>query len=220
MARLLLFPGIGANHLLFTKTLKAFPEAEFPAWQKPLPKESLADYAKRWAPSFSSKPTVLVGMSFGGMVALELAKWLGPKSVVLLSSCWETRAILPRFRALERVSRWVPDSLVRGGIRTLGAPITARRQKVDSADKGLLVQMSQELDLPFARWACYSASTWRFSLSTEGKPAYPLFALHGRQDPVIPLVEAAWVEVVEDGRHLLPLTHPDRVNAIIQKALR
>jgi len=54
----------------------------------------------------------------------------------------------------------------------------------------------------------------------EEKRPYQLFALHGRKDFVIPLVEALWVEVVEDCRHLLPLTHPDAVNAIIRKALR
>jgi pimeloyl-ACP methyl ester carboxylesterase len=220
MAQLILLPGIGANHLLFSKTLGAFPQGQVPPWQVPLPKESIPAYAKRWAPSFSEGPYVLVGMSFGGMVALELAKWVNTQSVVLLSSCWETKAIQARFRVLEQISRWVPDFIVRQGVRTLGAPVTAKRQGVSSAEKDLLVQMSRDLDLPFARWACFSASTWQFNLSQEENLPYPLFALHGRLDRVIPLVEAPWVEVVEDGRHLLPLTHPERVNAILAKALQ
>ncbi len=220
MAQLLLLPGIGANHLLFSKTLKAFPEAQVPEWQIPLPRESLAAYAKRWAPSFSNGPYALVGMSFGGMVALELSKWVNTQSVVLLSSCWKTRAIMTRFRVLEQMSRWVPDAVVRHGVRTLGAPVTAKRQAVPPAERDLLVQMSRELNLPFARWACFAASTWQFDLTTEENRPYPVLALHGRKDRVIPLVEEPWVDVVEDGRHLLPLTHPDRVNEIIRRALQ
>ncbi len=221
MAQLIFLPGIGANHLLFSKTLAAFPQGKVPAWQVPLPKESLQHYAKRWASSFQSGPYVLVGMSFGGMVALELAKWVNTQSVVLLSSCWHSQAIRPYFRRWEKISRWLPDFLMRPLLRTLGPPVTARRQGISSAAEiNLLIQMSREIDLPFARWAAFSAATWQCDLPSEQQQPYRLFALHGRKDVVIPLVEAPWVEVVEDGRHLLPLTHPDRVNAVIRKALQ
>jgi len=219
MAQLIFLPGIGANHLIFIKILLEFPNGQVPPWQTPLFEESLRGYAKRWAPSFSNGPYVLVGHSFGGMMALELAKWVDIQSVVLFSSCWDTKVIDSRFRVLEHISRWMPEAIIRRGLQTLGPSVIARRQRVSSEDKYLLVQMIRDLDLALTRWACYSALNWENNVSVEEKRSYQLFALHGRQDFVIPLVEAPWVEVVEDGRHLLPLTHPERCNSIIRKAL-
>jgi len=218
MAQLIFLPGIGANYLIFSKILVAFPEGKVLPWQPLLGKESLKEYARRWSPSFSQGPYVLVGHSFGGMVALELAKWVNIQSVVLLSSCWDTTVLDSRIRLLEQTSRYVPDALLRCGLQTLGPSIIARRQGVSSEDRPLLVQMIRDLDLPFTRWAGSSVLNWENSLPVKEKRSYQLFALHGRKDSVIPLVEAPWVEVVEDGRHLLPLTHPDRINTIISKA--
>ena len=219
MPQLIFLPGIGANHLIFSKTLVAFPQGKVSPWQVPLPQESLRDYARRWAPTFSKGPYVLIGHSFGGMVALELAKYLDIQSVVLISSCWDTKVFVPRFHLFEQISRWVPDALIRSGLQTLGPSVIARRQGVSSEDRHLLVEMIRDLDVPFTRWAGFSALTWENIQPVEEERPYRLYALHGRKDFVIPLVEAPWVEVVEDGRHLLPLTHPDRVNAIIRKAL-
>jgi len=219
MPQLIFIPGIGANHLIFSKTLATFPQGKVSPWQVPLPQESLRDYARRWAPSFSKGPYVLVGHSFGGMVALELAKWVNIQSVVLLSSCWDTKVLDSRFRLLEQISRWMPSNSIRRGLQALGPSVIARRQGVSPEDRHLLVEMIRDLDLTFTRWAGFSALTWEGILFVEEERNYRLYALHGRKDSVIPLVEAPWVEVVEDGRHLLPLTHPDRVNAIIRKAL-
>ena len=153
------------------------------------------------------------------MVALELAKWVNTQSVVLLSSYWDTKVLDSRFRLLEQISRWVPDALIRQALQILGPSVIARRQSVSSEDRPLLVQMIRDLDLPFMRWAGHSALNWENNLPVQEKRPYRLYALHGRKDSVIPLVEAPWVEVVEEGRHLLPLTHPERVDAIILKAL-
>ena len=220
MTQLIFLPGIGANYLIFSKTLAAFPDGKVLPWQVPLPRESLRDFARRWASIFRQGPYVLVGHSFGGMVALELAKWVNTQSVVLLSSCRDIKVLDSRIRLLEQISRWVPNALIQQALQILGPSVIARRQGVSSEDRPLLVQMIRDLDLPFMRWASSSALNWKNNQPVEEKRPYRLYALHGRKDSVIPLVEAPWVEVVEDGRHLLPLTHPDRVNAIIRKALQ
>ena len=80
--------GLGADRRVFQK-LK-LPEgftAQYIDWIKPFEDESLEAYSKRMATAIdTSKPFVLVGLSMGGMVSIEIAKFTQPKLVILISS--------------------------------------------------------------------------------------------------------------------------------------
>src|SRR5258708_37464041 len=56
-------------------------------WIPPQEEEALPHYALRLATSINTKePFVLLGLSFGGMLAIEIAKQLHPVSTILISS--------------------------------------------------------------------------------------------------------------------------------------
>ena len=69
-------------------------------WIKNLPNESLENYALRISKSIdSSQDFILIGLSFGGLVAVEISKILKPKKVILISSV-ATKTELPYFYRL------------------------------------------------------------------------------------------------------------------------
>src|SRR5690606_5010433 len=56
-------------------------------WVDPLKHENLESYCNRLAAQIdTTAPFVLVGMSFGGMVAVEMNKFLKPQQTILISS--------------------------------------------------------------------------------------------------------------------------------------
>ena len=72
---LILLPGVGGDSRLFSAQRIAFPELVLPRWIEPKPRESLVDYAARFAKVIDPGcPCFLGGVSFGGVVnALEVA---------------------------------------------------------------------------------------------------------------------------------------------------
>jgi pimeloyl-ACP methyl ester carboxylesterase len=213
-------PGIGGNELLFAKQKIAFPQAQVPMWLKPRPKENLREYVQRWSPDWATG-SVLVGMSFGGMVALEMARHFPVRAVVLISSLWDKSVIDRQFVLLEQASRLVPNAALRPILQTFGPRAVKRRNQLSPEDESRLRQMAGEVDLDFARWACRAVISWDGALDLVDKPDFKLIAVHGAKDPVIRLPSRIpdWLHLVEDGRHFLPYSHPDLVNAMVQQAL-
>src|SRR5688500_20374409 len=88
MKRLVMLPGLGADARLFEPQRREFPGLEVPPWLPPVRGESLADYGRRMAAQVKGDgPLCLGGVSFGGMVAVEMARHLPAERVVLVSSC-------------------------------------------------------------------------------------------------------------------------------------
>src|SRR6185503_21033432 len=86
VTRLVLLPGLGADAALFEPQRAAFPGLEVPPWLDPHPGETLPAFAARMADRVGpTGPLVLGGVSFGGMVALEMARLVQPRAVVLVA---------------------------------------------------------------------------------------------------------------------------------------
>ena len=83
-------PGLGADHRLYNRI--DIPGVELIAFDWPEMREgaSLADYAEELSKKVDrSGPFCLMGVSMGGMVAVELARIVSPKRTFLISS-WKS----------------------------------------------------------------------------------------------------------------------------------
>src|SRR5262245_19159901 len=84
---LILIPGMGADGRIFRAQHTAFQNLCVPKWITPLRNESLASYARRFAAIINPhQPCYLGGASFGGVVALEMARYLDVRVVFLIGS--------------------------------------------------------------------------------------------------------------------------------------
>ena len=87
---LFLIPGWGTDWRLWKHQLEADlgpVEPIVPKWLEPEPRELLSNYAARLAKSIDpGRPCYLVGLSFGGMIAVEMAQHLDVKACVLIAS--------------------------------------------------------------------------------------------------------------------------------------
>ena len=100
--RLVLLPGLGTTGELFRPQRRAFPDLEVPPWLDPHRGESLPGYGRRMAAALAPGPSDLVlgGVSFGGMVALEMARHLPTRAVGLIASCVSSQVLTSVARVL------------------------------------------------------------------------------------------------------------------------
>jgi pimeloyl-ACP methyl ester carboxylesterase len=205
---LLLLPGLGADARLLEPLREHAPPFDVPAWITPRRRESLPDYAARFSETLAYSPeAILAGVSFGGMVALEMARARPPAGVLLISSCRSHRAVLPRFRRQQALGRLVPAPIARA---LLAGPITssvARADRLSPRHTTLLRSMARDADLPFLRWGAHAAAEWKGA----PPPGVTVSQIHGRHDAVVPDPHEDAETVIEDAAHLITLTHPERL---------
>jgi len=88
MPHIYLIPGLGADHRLFHKLIwKPGQTVSALDWIEPIEAESIQAYALRMCGQIdSNKPFILLGVSLGGIVAIEMAKIIHPEKIILVSS--------------------------------------------------------------------------------------------------------------------------------------
>lgn len=230
--RLVLFPGIGADHRLFEPQLARFEGARVPGWIEPKFRESLRSYGKRMLGVVGDGPVVLGGFSFGGQVALEMASEVAlrrsrgdaapeVRGVVLIASCRGSAVIDDGFRRRERMSRLLPGWVVRRAMVGL-APKFARKNGLGDGYASVLEDMARTADVGFTRWSARAASEWVFGKEDRrmlGEAGITVHQIHGEHDDVIPLVRKDADAVIVGGPHLITWTHADDVNSFIARAM-
>lgn len=219
--RLILLPGLGSTPDVFYHQRKAFGDRlETPAFISHEPNESVAAYAQRWAKKLSrpgdDRPLFIGGVSFGGMLAQEMALHLDPKprAVLLLSTTRQADQVTPAMQLAEVFGRFIPTSAVNKALLQLNL-LFALRDGLDDDDKGRLMQAGREVDPDVAKWAGSVAVDWPGFDPPSDYP--PVHQIHAKKDWVIkaPSEDAPNVELVEGGSHLLHMTHHQTVNRFL-----
>ena len=74
MKNVYIFSGLGADKRVFQKLDFSYCNATFIEWTAPLRHESFEHYASRILSQIKHENPILIGLSFGGMMAVEVAK--------------------------------------------------------------------------------------------------------------------------------------------------
>ena len=211
---LVLLPGLGADERLFEPQRAVFSEVLVPPWIVPKRKETLPDYAARLAETIvPTRPMILGGSSFGGMVAWEMARYLRPEAVVLIGSCRSPQALHAVARGLRPIVPLVAVQVF--SLAKVFAPLGLRVfSPFTPEQRALCVAMFKEMDGGFMKWACRAVLGW---VPSEPPPV-PVFQIHGGKDRIMPARLVETDEIIPDGGHLINLTHPEQVNAFITRA--
>lgn len=215
-ARLVLLPGLGCDARLFEPQRRAFPALETPAWLEPERRETLAAYGARMARALSDddRPLVLGGVSFGGMVALEMARHLELKAVVLLASAAAPSEVRLALRAFKPIVRALPLAVFRA-MHPFAPFVYGNFAESAKEHRELFVTMLRDTPPSFLRWACGAALHRRV---VRDLPC-PVLRIHGSGDRIVPAEGVSTDLLVRGGGHLLNLTHPEVVNAFLREAL-
>ena len=76
--------GLGVDKRVFDNINFGKLDLEFIDWIEPTKKESLQDYSSRISKKVTSENPILIGLSFGGIVAVEISKIIKTKKIMTL----------------------------------------------------------------------------------------------------------------------------------------
>ncbi|WP_052496167.1 alpha/beta hydrolase [Pedobacter lusitanus] len=162
-------------------------------WIPALPDESLENYAARLASAIdTSAPFYLIGLSFGGMLATEIAKKLTPVHTFLISSTTTFKGLPWYYRMAGslRLQKLLPVKYIKKfntvGLKLLGAK--------GPKETSLLRQLVTDSDPYFIKWALTCILEWR---NTE-RPVN-LTHIHGTTDYILPLQYTTKPDLIING---------------------
>lgn len=179
-----------------------------------LPGETLKDYALRMAREMGAGPDDVVGgISFGGMLGLEIAKALKTRGAILIASADHPRHIRNRFLIWSHIARFAPDAFIHRIFRLI--PWVLKRQKLLTPEGQALLNdimtafpPSLLRDLP-DRMRCWGGCT----------PGVQVRQIHSQDDWLIRLNgRPPHLQVVPGRNHLITVSHPEAVRKFLLDA--
>jgi pimeloyl-ACP methyl ester carboxylesterase len=205
--------GLGADErALRHLELPAHIAVAYLPWLPPSPKETLEQYAGRMAQMIdASKPFVLAGLSFGGVLAVEMQQYIQPRRTILISSiaCRRQMPWYYRLAGRLRLHRLLPSKTANRpnfltywlfGLRT--AP-----------DKRLLRDILTHTNTHFSKWAVNALLRWK---RREAPPG--IIRIHGTNDRVLPLARSKANFTVPGGGHLV-VNRAAEVSGVIKEII-
>ena len=215
LCRLIMLPGLGADHRLLEPQRAAVPDLIVPDWIPPRREEGLPEYAARFARTLDCPPPIaLGGVSLGGMVAYELARHLRPRGVVLVASDRTGQGVHAFFRRMRPLASHLPAWTLRSAQWI--APWSARVLLGTTPEqRKMCTAMFADVRIDFMQWAIGAILRW----SPSPLEGIPVFHIHGARDRLIPAANLQADEVIPDGGHLINLTHSGQVNRFLQEVL-
>jgi pimeloyl-ACP methyl ester carboxylesterase len=206
-------PGLGADKKIF-RNLKVPEELQtvYLDWISPLKNESLEDYAYRLAENIdTSKPFIIIGLSFGGMLAAEIVKKYPTGKMIIISSAPSSKMLPNYFRFAGKVGlhKLMPVSLLKS------AALMKRLFTAETREqKAYLKRMIREVDASFIKWGIDAIVHWKGGIDSQ-----QFVHIHGSGDELLPIRYCKPTHIIRGGGHLMVLTRSDEINKILSEHL-
>lgn len=208
-----LISGLGSDERVFRYLDLDAYTVHYIQWIPPYRKESLAAYAARLINQITTPDPILIGLSMGGMIAVEIGKLISTEKIILISSA-KTAAELPvyfGFFGKLRLHRYLPDFLL------------LRPNKIfynlfgvyNKREKVILRDVLRDTDPKFARWAMDAILEWGNS-ETRGKVIH----IHGTNDKIIPIRNIDQVDyIIREAGHSMVFQRAEEITAILKNII-
>src|SRR5687768_10768814 len=186
MKKLFLLSGLGADKRVFDFLDLSAYKLHHIVWIKPVADESMADYAKRILPQIENDRPILMGVSFGGMIALEIAKLISVEKVILISSAKSSDAIPSHFKwmAKLRIQKLMP----RGALKRPNEMLYWLFGVSSQEHRALLSAIIADTDELFLTWAIETITSWKNDIFSDS-----VIQIHGSKDRILNLQTADYI---------------------------
>jgi pimeloyl-ACP methyl ester carboxylesterase len=207
--------GLGVDKRVFIKL--QFPSSikiRHLDWINPFFKETLQAYAKRIAQSINTTEEFsIIGLSFGGMIATEIAKFLCPKHVILLSSASTIKELPALYRLIGKLNlhKLIPSAVLKQPTLITYWFFDA----VTKEEKQLLKAILKDTSPKLLSWAIDSILKWQNTKKPES-----VYHIHGSKDKVLPPSKIKSNKIVKGAGHLMVFSHATEINRLIMEKLQ
>lgn len=212
MSKLYVLSGLGVDNRVFDTFEFKNTNMVFISWITPLQNDTLPSYAARIAEQIKEDYFMLMGLSFGGMVAVEIAKIRHVKKVILLASAKGRKELPPLYAFIGKykLHQWMPTFLLKrcNGITYWFFGVQTKE------DKYLLKEILSDTDCTFLTWAIDAILNWK----NEEFPSN-LIHIHGNKDRILPCKYIAYDYLIVGGSHFMTVNFSREIECILEKHL-
>lgn len=210
MRKIFLIGGLGADERVFQNIDLPQFDKIFVTWIPPAENESIENYAKRLSAQIQEPKPCILGVSFGGMIATEIAKYYPGADVFIVSSA-------KTFRELPLLYRIIGRS---GLLKILPIQLLTYHNRIsdwffgvkNSKESNLLKLILADTDPLFLKWALQQITLW----SNKEIPSN-LTHIHGDKDRILPITFTKPNAIIHEGGHLMILNKTPEIETIIQQ---
>ena len=214
MAKIFLIPGMGADTRVYNSIDLPDHEVICVDWIEPHKTDTLATYAQKLIFQYHITPNSLViGNSLGGMIAIEMGKFIKLKKIILISSIRtidEAPGYFKFFRTLP-IYKLVPSAL----FNSVGFGIEFVFGKMNAADKWLFKDMLKKSSPKFLKWSMNAVLAWR---NTSIPPN--VFQLIGDKDTIFPYKKQKDATIIKGGTHIMIFDKAKEVTKYLKNILK
>ena len=207
-------PGLAANKEIFRNIQLPIDtyQIHILEWLLPKKKESMDGYAQRMAQCIAHENPVLVGVSFGGVIAQEMSKFIKLAHLIIISSI-KTRNELPkRLRWVRRTKAYkiVPTGLVLSVSDLTELSLGSKSKKrLAIYQQYLSVRDRGYLDWAIEQMVCWNRST----------PDPKVKHIHGDADIVFPVKNIKDAVLIKGGTHIMILNKAHKISELLLKMI-
>ncbi|MDX5348142.1 MAG: alpha/beta hydrolase [Hymenobacteraceae bacterium] len=213
MKKVYLISGLATDDRVFKHLQLQDVEVRYLPWLKPDPDESMEHYAQRMCGFVDTHSLpILIGYSFGGIMAIEMAKQIPTAKVITISSI-NTLKELPWNLTLVKataVYKYLPAKPF-AKIYPLTYFIFGTETR---EEEKMLKQIVRDADPDLLNWSVAKMLNW--SGETTGSSVY---RIHGTHDRVFPYRLTKKAIPIKNGTHLMVISKAKELSAVLNKII-
>lgn len=200
--------GLGADDMIFNGYNLGCFQLQYISWLQPFKNETLESYSERMGEVIVDDNAVILGVSFGAMIAIEIAKKKKIQKLILISTA-KTKDELPFWMKITGKLNLHKALLIKSiklterfdnrqlGIKTKEEALIAKKYR-KSGNKEML------------RWGVDKVLNWK---NEYLPPKY--IHIHGSDDRVFPIKNAVPTHIIKEGSHIMVLNKKNEIQKII-----
>jgi esterase/lipase len=211
--KIYIFSGLGVDKRVFDKINFGYLNPIFIDWIDPHKNESLENYCKRISQEINANNPILIGLSFGGIVAVEISKIINTQNVILIATA-KTKYEIPlmyRIAGNLKITKLIPASILKHQNF-----ITNWLFGIDNIeDKYLLGRILKDTEPKFLKWAINEIANWENSQEPVN-----YIHIHSTKDKIIPISNIKVNFTIENGGHFMTVNRAKEIEEIIINAIK
>ena len=205
-------PGLGLDHRVFERLDLASYELKFLDWIPAKTDEKIRDYAKRFSTGIKDSSFSLLGVSLGGIAAIEIAKLKKVNRLILVSTI-KHQDEMPAY--LKWMNRFPANQLSAAKMAVeLSIALKPFYDKADKRGNELYQKMVRESSLEFINWGVKVMSQWEMEKPIE----IPYIHLHGTEDLVFPIKNIDNATTIKGGTHFMIFNDAKKISKLIEES--
>src|SRR5580698_4340909 len=212
MKKIYCISGLGADERVFDKLRIEGVVLHYLKWLTPQKNETIENYSDRMGMQIADENPVLMAVSFGGMMAIEIAKQRPVQKIILISSVKSQKELPAWMRTCGRLHL---NFLMPVYSPKWFSPIADSYLGAENSDEKALAKHFRKTVSPiYLYWAVDKIINWQ----NNTRPS-DIFHIHGTHDKTFPIKNIFPTHIIKNGGHFMIMNKAGEISSIIEGIL-